>query len=180
MPSSMKDSERGTSGARRARELARLGFCAGLLFVLKAALAPLPNIEAVTLLVILYTLWFGRGALLILCIFVTLEGTVYGFHLWWIAYLYVWVVLWLAVTLAGRRERSPFFWAALGGIFGLSFGFLCSFPYLAAGGIHTMLGWWAAGIPFDLIHGFANFALILVLFSLLDSLWKRANSSKTK
>ena len=133
MPSSMKDSERGTSGARRARELARLGFCAGLLFVLKAALAPLPNIEAVTLLVILYTLWFGRGALLILCIFVTLEGTVYGFHLWWIAYLYVWVVLWLAVTLAGRRERSPFFWAALGGIFGLSFGFLCSFPYLAAG-----------------------------------------------
>ena len=86
----MKDSERGTSGARRARELARLGFCAGLLFVLKAALAPLPNIEAVTLLVILYTLWFGRGALLILCIFVTLEGTVYGFHLWWIAYMYGW------------------------------------------------------------------------------------------
>lgn len=107
MPSSMKDSERGTSGARRARELARLGFCAGLLFVLKAALAPLPNIEAVTLLVILYTLWFGRGALLILCIFVTLEGTVYGFHLWWIAYLYVWVVLWLAVTLAGPPGEKP-------------------------------------------------------------------------
>ena len=129
----MKGSERGVSGVRRAREIVRLGLCAALLFVLKAALAPLPNIEAVTLLVILYTLWFGRGALLILCLFVTLEGAVYGFHLWWIAYLYVWAVLWLAVTLAGHRERSTLFWAALGGIFGLSFGFLCSFPYLAAG-----------------------------------------------
>lgn len=133
-----------------------------------------------TLLVILYTLWFGRGALLILCIFVTLEGTVYGFHLWWIAYLYVWVVLWLAVTAWRAAGEKPLLWAGAGRNLWpeLRLPLLVSLSGSRGNSHDARLV--AAGIPFDLIHGFANFALILVLFSPLDSLWKRANSSKTK
>ena len=43
-----------------ARELALLAVCTAVLFGAKEAMALLPNIEPVTLLLLLYTLFFGR------------------------------------------------------------------------------------------------------------------------
>lgn len=153
------------------RELTILAICTALIFGLQAALAVLPNIEAVSLLVILYTRWFQRKALWVIYAFALLEGVFYGFQLWWLTYLYVWTLLWLAVTLLGKKPRNAPFWAAVGGGFGLIFGFLCSFPYLALGGFKTAFAWWIAGIPFDLVHGCGNFILILILYRPLDSLY---------
>lgn len=155
------------------RALAVLAVCTAALFGLQIALAPLPNIEVVTLLVMLYTRWFRGRALWIICVFAVLEGAFYGFELWWIVYLYVWPLLWLAVTLLGKAARPPLFWAAVSGIYGLAFGFLCSFPYLAVGGVHTALAWWVAGIPFDLVHGCGNFVLAMALYHPLDVLYTR-------
>ncbi len=173
MPLSMKPFERGSGGRLDARTLTEPALCTALLFGLQVALAALPNIEVVTLLVMLYTRWFGRRALFIIYLFALLEGVFYGFHLWWLMYLYVWTILWLAVTWLEERLCSTLSWAVLGGAFGLVFGFLCSFPYLAVGSVRVVLGWWIAGLPFDLIHGCINFVLILTLFAPLDSLYRR-------
>ena len=51
----------------------------------------------------------------------------------------------------------------ISGIFGLSFGLLCAIPYIFTSGIYGAFTWWVAGIPFDLIHGIANFVIMLVL-----------------
>lgn len=154
-----------------ARELTALAVCALLLFASQTALAAIPNVEIVSLLIILYTLYLGRKTLLVIVTFAVLEGLLYGFSLWWPMYLYVWPILWLLVTLAGRRPRSPRFWAAVGGCFGLAYGFLCSPFYAAMSGVRTAVAWWVAGIPFDLIHGAGNFLLILCLFRPLDALF---------
>lgn len=177
MAFSMRPTE--PSSGLEASVLVELSLCTALLLVIQVAMAALPNIELVTLLVMLYTRWFGRRTLLILLVFAFVEGLIYGFHLWWLMYLYVWPLLWLAVTLLGKTVRPAVVWAALGGLFGLVFGLLCSLPYLALGGIHTALGWWIAGIPFDLIHGCSNFVLILVLFSPLDSLYRKMRGGRT-
>lgn len=155
------------------RELTLLAVCTALLFGAQTAMAALPNIEVVTLLVLLYSRWFGRKALLIIYTFVLLEGAFYGIHLWWIAYLYVWTVLWLAVRLLDRRCHSSLFWAAVGGCFGFSFGLLCALPTLAIAGLPAAVGWWIAGIPFDLVHGCANFAIIWLLYDPLERLRPR-------
>ena len=49
------------------------------------------------------------------------------------------------------------------GIFGLVFGLLCAIPYIFTSGIYGAFAYWVAGIPFDLIHGIANFVIMLVL-----------------
>ena len=74
------------------------------------------------------------------------------------------LALWAAAVLAlsRGRERSPLFWAAACGAFGLSFGALCALPYLA-GGPWAALSYWVAGIPFDLLHCGGNFCLTLAL-----------------
>jgi len=155
------------------RELAVLAVCTAALFGLQLALAPLPNIEVVSLLIMLYTRWFRHRALWIVCVFAVLEGVFYGFGLWWVTYLYVWPLLWLTVTLLGKEAKPPLFWAAVSGFYGLAFGFLCSFLYLAVGGVHTAAAWWLAGIPFDLVHSCGNFVLAMILYHPLDTLYHR-------
>ena len=69
--------------------------CAGVFF---------PIFEVVTLLVIAYTLVFGKKVFFIIYIFVLVEGLIYGFGLWWINYLYVWSVQ-AAVTLFFQKTE---------------------------------------------------------------------------
>lgn len=161
------------TGRSKAVLLAELAACTAILFTGQVALAALPNIEVVSLLVLLYTRWFRRRALIIVYAFVALQGILYGFHLWWFGYLYIWTLLWCAGMLMGKRPRGTWAWAALGGIFGLLFGFLYSPVYLFTGGVHTAIGWWIAGIPFDLLHGIGNFILILLLYRPLNRAYLR-------
>ena len=145
------------------RRLAEDGLLTAILFALQVALSYLPNIELMSLFVILYTLVLGKRVIPILLAFSLLEGLLYGFGVWWVSYLYIWPILagfaWLL-----KKIHSPEwgYWFLSCG-FGLCFGRLCSIPYLA-GGLGAALSWWIAGIPFDLLHGIGNLAVASVLF----------------
>ncbi len=153
------------------RELARLGLAVALLEASKAALSALPNVELVSFWIILLTLQMGYRVLYAVYGFVLLEGLLYGFHFWWVAYLYVWAILVLLTRLC-RDQRSALFWAMLSGLFGLCFGMLCAIPYGVTGalsgglynGLLSAVSWWVAGIPYDLMHGAGNFVLMLALY----------------
>lgn len=145
------------------RRIALCALLAAIMTVCQLAMAALPNIEPVSLLVMVYTLAFGRDIFYVIFTFVFLEGLLHGFHLWWVSYLYIWPLWALAVLLIGRgQEKPPLVWAAASGAFGLSFGALCSLPYLA-GGPWAAFSYWTAGIPFDLLHCAGNFFLALTL-----------------
>ena len=153
----------GNSLRTASRRVVLCALLAAMMTVLQMAMAPLPNIEPVSLLVLVCALVFGRDVFYIIFTFVLLEGLVHGFQLWWVSYLYIWP-LWAAAVLLLRRggERQALFWAAASGAFGLGFGALCALPYLA-GGPWAALSYWAAGIPFDLLHCAGNFFLALAL-----------------
>lgn len=144
-------------------DLTVLAALTALLLVMQVALAFLPNIELVSLLIIIYTLVLGRRTLYIIYAFAVLEGLIYGFEVWWFNYLYVWTILFIVVSLL-RKNKSVIIWAIISSFFGLSFGFLCAVPYAAAGGLGAGFAWWVAGIPFDVIHGVGNFVVTLLLF----------------
>ena len=160
-------------GPLNARRLALLGILTAVLLGGQVALAALPNVEVVSLLVILYSLLLGRQVFLILYAFVLLEGCLYGFGLWWVSYLYVWTIL-AAIALALRRaEAHPLFWAIVCGFFGLGFGALCALPCLVTGGMAAAVSYWLAGLGFDLVHCAGNFTLCLLLFRPLHRLLER-------
>ena len=161
-----------------AREIAILGLLSALLYGAKVVMAPLPNIEPVSLLVIVYTAVLGRKALIPVYIYVMLEIITWGFGYWSACYLYVWAVLALAAWLL-RKMESPLGWAAVSGAFGLCFGALCSIAYWVAGGWAFALSWWLSGIPFDLLHGAGNFVMALVLFKPCKTVLSRLYRGKS-
>lgn len=135
----------------------------GVLVVLQLALSLIPNVEVISLLIVMYTLQFGKKTIYTIYVFVLLQGILYGFGMWWIAYLYVWTILY-AIAYLFRAQQSVLFWSILNGFFGLSFGVLAAIPYAVAGGIPAALTWWAGGMLFDVIHGISNFIITFVLW----------------
>ena len=145
------------------RDVALFGILGALTFGAKVAMSFLPNIEPVSLFVMLYAVVFGRKALYPIYLYVLLEILFYGIQLWNINYLYVWAVLALGSWLL-RKSESPLAWALLCGVFGLFFGALCAPVYLFSGGLGFAVSWWISGIPFDLLHCAGNFVMALLLF----------------
>lgn len=158
----------------RIKDIALIGIMSAILLVIQVTLAFLPNIELVSLLIIIYTLVFGKKAFYIIYVFVALEGLLYGIGLWWINYLYVWTILCVLVLLL-RKQRSPYFWAILSGFYGLAFGALCAVPNLFLSGFASAVSYWIAGIPFDVLHGVGNFVVALLLFRPLFYLMDKIN-----
>ena len=137
-----------------------------LTFALKVAMASLPNIEPVTLMLILCTLVFGWRAMATTAIYVLLEGLIFGFSTWWIPYLYAWPLL-VVLTMAFRRHKHRVFWAVFAAIYGFVFGFLFLpvnyFVYNMANNPDALLVYIANDIPFNAIHAAGNFVVVLVL-----------------
>jgi len=162
------------------KDICLIGIMVAVIEVCKAVLNFLPNIELTTFWLILFTLYFGRKVIFVVPVFILLEGCIYGFGTWWIMYLYVWPML-VLITHLNRHQTNKWFFSILSGLFGLLFGFFCSFPYVVIGaidngilnGLYAGFTWWVAGIPFDIIHGIANFVLMSVLFEPIRTIMKR-------
>ena len=160
-----------------AQELAVTALLGAILLAAQVALSFLPNIELVSLLLILYALYFPlRQALMACWVFALLEGLLYGFGSWWVTYLYVWPLL---VLLAHFLHPSCFGAVLLSGGFGLSFGALCAIPYALTGGLAYGVSWWMSGIPFDIAHCIGNVAASWVLFRPLQRLFLQLSRQKT-
>lgn len=114
----------------KTREIVTMGILSAVLLAAQVSLGFLPNIEIVTLLIIVYTLVLRKKVFFVIYVFVLLEGLIYGFGLWWLNYLYVWSVQ-AVITLLFRKNDSILFWSVLSGIYGITFGALCTIPYFA-------------------------------------------------
>ena len=154
------------------RDIALLGMLIATLEVGKIALNAVPNVEVVTLLIILYTLQFGKKTIYAVIVFVLLECAMWGIGLWTIMYMYIWPLLSIVVYFL-RKLDSIWFWSIFAGIFGLMFGALSSIVYLFMGGFQTAFAWWIAGIPWDLVHGISNLIIMAVLYIPLRALLKK-------
>lgn len=154
------------------RQVVLFGILAALTFGLKVAMSGLPNIEPVSLMVMLFAVIFGWKALYPIYLYVMMEILFYGIGLWNINYLYIWAVLMIAAMLL-RKAESPIFWAILSGVFGLFFGTLCGIVDIFIGGIGYAAAKWVSGIPFDIAHCAGNFVIALLLFRPLRRLLEK-------
>jgi energy-coupling factor transport system substrate-specific component len=159
------------------KDITIMALMVAIIEVCKFALAHIPNVELTSFWIIMFTLYFGRRIFYIIPVFILIEGAVYGIHLWWIMYLYAWPLL-AIVTLLLRKMKGAWEWSMVSGIFGLLFGALCAIPYIFTSGIYGAFAYWVAGIPFDLIHGIANFLIMLVLYTPLNTVMSKMSKDE--
>lgn len=143
-----------------------------LTFGAKVAMSFLPNIEPVSLFVMVFATVLGRKCLYPIYTYVALEILVYGIGTWNLMYLYIWAVLALLAWLM-RKQEHPLAWALLSGGFGLAFGALCAPVDFFLGDIYYVVAKWTSGIIFDVYHCVGNFVIALLLFVPLRKLFRK-------
>ena len=145
------------------REMVLFAILGAMTFAAKYVMSFLPNIEPVSLMVMLFAVVFGKKWVYPVYLYVALEILFYGISLWNLNYLYIWAVLAVAACLLKGMEH-PLGWAMLSGIYGLAFGALCGILDVFIGGFSYAAAKWVSGIPFDISHCAGNFFIALVLF----------------
>ena len=167
----------------RTAQLVLFAVLGALMFISKIVMAGLPNIHLVGILTMVYTLVFREKALVPIYVYVFLVAFDYGFSPYWIANLYIWLVLWGATMVLPRR--MPAFAAVavymtVCGLHGLLFGVLWSPTQALLFGLDFggMVAWIIAGLPWDLVHGIGNFCagiLICPITALLTRLEQQSS-----
>lgn len=158
------------------REITVLALLAAILVAQQVVLVALPNVEIVTMMIILATVHLGWKVLFSVTVFIILEGFIYGFGMWWVNWLYVWYIL-VAVVMALRKYSHPVLWTLVAGIYGLIFGVLCSVPYFITGGWAAGITYIITGIPYDITHCVGNVVFTALLFYPLDKIFGRCVKS---
>ena len=148
------------------------GILGAMTFGAKYVMSFLPNIEPVSLCVMLYAVVFGRKWVYPVYLYVGLEILFYGLGIWNLNYLYTWAILAVIAGFLGDMEGS-LSWAMLSGVFGLAFGALCGIVDVFIGGFPYAVAKWISGIPFDISHCAGNFIMALVLFRPLRTLLEK-------
>ena len=139
------------------------GVLGALTFAAKYVMSFLPNIEPVSLMVMLFAVVFGWKWVYPVYLYIILEILFFGISLWNINYMYIWAVLAVAALLL-KKMTHPLAWALLSGVYGLLFGALCAPVDVFIGGFSYAAAKWVSGIPFDVLHCVGNFCIALVLF----------------
>ena len=159
-------------------EVVLFGILGALTFALKFAMAALPNIEPVSLLMMVFGAVFGLKALYPCYVYVAMEILTFGIGTWNVNYLYIWAII-VVVAWLMRKTEQPLAWALLGGVFGLFFGAFCAPVDVVIGGWSYAVSKWISGIPFDALHCGGNFVMALIMYKplrkLLEKLYANMN-----
>lgn len=165
----------------KTRELIILVLLSSIITVSKMFLSFLPNIELVSMFLIVYTLVFRKKAIIIALLFVLIEGLIYGIGLWWFSYAFVWPLLVILTLLFAKINKENFLlWSIFSGVFGLIFGMLFAFPYIILNDLSFAVAYWIKGIPYDIIHMVGNYLAMMLLGEHIYNLLIKLNNEDCK
>lgn len=151
-----------------------IAFLSAVLIVSKELLSVIPNVEIVTLLIMVYTYILGvKNTLYIAIIFTLIQTFIYPPHLWIITYLIIWPILVLITGLLKKINASNLTIAITAALFGLSFGGIDSLVNILIYGPQTFYAMWLRGLPWDIIHAISNYLTVLLLFKPINNNLKK-------
>lgn len=150
---------------------ALVGMMAASIECAKLLLAVIPNVEAVSLLIALYSYVFGWAGLLSAFVFVSIEPLVWGMGTWFISYLIYWPLLAFVFFILGKvRLKNRFAITGTAVFMTVFFGILTSLVDIGlfSGSFDNFFYrfgiYYARGIVFYLLHVGSNLVIFLFAF----------------
>lgn len=146
----------------------------------------IPNVQPVTVILILMTLTFGMvDALIVAAGSILLSNLSLGMGPWTIAQIISFSIIILLTVLFSfsirKVHHTYFFWLVFSGITGILYGIFISIIQAPFYGMNTpaLIGYWTAGLWFDVYHAVGNVGFFILLHPTLVPLFKKI-SLKTK
>ena len=156
------------------KEIVLLGLFASILTSAQIILSFLPNIEIVSLLILVFAIRLGaRKTVWITLLYSTLNILLWGLNISTIGYFFIWSGYAVVCNKFKRFLNKDITVAIFLGVFGLIFGALFAILYIPMG-VSFAFSYWINGLIFDLIHCISNFIIGIWVFSPLLSGFDKA------
>ena len=162
------------------RTIAIVGMMAATLECVKLALAVIPNVEGVSLLIALYSFVFGWSGVAAAVVFVCIEPLIWGFGTWLVSYLIYWPTLAVLFFILGRlRIKNRFIITGVAALMTFIFGILTSLVDIGlfSGSFDNFFYrfgvYYARGIIFYAVHIVSNLLIFLLIFTPLRRLLEK-------
>ncbi len=166
------------------KEICLFSLLGVMMFVLKILMQSLPNIHLLGVFIVAITVVFRAKALIPIYVYVFLDGLFCAFAAWWVAYLYIWTILWAVIMLLPKdmKPRTALIvYSAVCCAHGLLFGVLYAPTQALFYGLdfYGMVAWVIAGFAYDIIHAVSNLLCTAILLTPLVALLNRAKKQIT-
>ena len=152
-------------------DLALVGVMAASIEVAKLLLAAIPNVEAVSLLIALYSYTFSKRGLFATLVFVSVEPLIWGINTWVISYFIYWPLLSIVFILLGKlKVKNRFVIAAISVFMTVFFGVMSAFVDIGifSGSYDDLMYrfavYYGRGVAFYVIHVVSNALIFPLLF----------------
>lgn len=159
------------------QHIALLGMLTTLCYVSRLLFQFLPNVQPVTVIILLITLILGtRDGLIVATLSILISNLNLGMGVWTIAQIisFAVVVLSTGLLIGPHRTRIPFALMVLyAGLTGYIYGFVISVVQAPFFGIQSFWAYYLAGIPFDTMHALGNGGFYIILAPVLIPLLKK-------
>lgn len=136
----------------------------------------LPNVQPVTVMIILATPLFGLGNGILVALLIMLHSNILlGFGLWTVAQILSYALIVLITGFLERffTQRWPWLEVLWAGLAGYLYGFIISLLMLFVFGLKTPFWpYYLNGLPFDTLHALGNIGFMLVLRPVVRRLLK--------
>ena len=146
------------------KDIVLIGLLAALLKSSQMILSFLPNIEIVSLLILIFAIRLGaKRTVYITVLFSILNIMLWGLNLATIGYFFVWSGYGVVCSIFKKILNTEIKVALFLGLFGIMFGGLFALLYLPMGYSYA-LSYWINGLVFDIVHAVSNFIVGLWAF----------------
>ena len=158
------------------KDIVLIGLLAALLKSSQMILSFLPNIEIVSLLILIFAIRLGaKRTVYITVLFSILNIMLWGLNLATIGYFFVWSGYGVVCSIFSKILNTEIKVALFLGLFGIMFGGLFALLYLPMGYSYA-LSYWINGFIFDIVHAVSNFIVGLWAFKPILNGFDRAMS----
>lgn len=162
------------------KTIALVGMMAATVECIKLALAAIPNVEGVSLLIALYSFVFGWAGIVASVVFVCIEPMIWGFGTWFVSYLIYWPLLALLFFILGRlRIKNRFIVTSVAVFMTFFFGILTSLADIGlfSGSFDSFFYrfgvYYARGMVFYAVHIVSNLVIFLLVFTPLRKILEK-------
>jgi energy-coupling factor transport system substrate-specific component len=177
METEQKKSVKKCAALSAVKNIVLTGFLAAVLTVAKFALSFIPNVEIVTVLILVYATVFGFRAVYAVLIFCTVEVLLYGLGSWVALYYFYWTALCViscALLSRPRPVAAVIYAVVMTFLFGI-LDALINAVFAALGGVpsyqlfNIAIGYYARGVEFYVVHLVSNAVVVAALYRPLVS-----------
>lgn len=162
------------------RQLALLGMLSLFGIAGRVLLSPIPNVQPVTVIVLLAGMQMGARRAILLATVIALGSNLFLGHGIWTLYQAVgWSLVGCLGSVLGTRLESTSVLLVTAALSALMFDFVVSLSILQAVGPENLLAYLVAGIPYDLLHAVANMTFAAWLATPLCEMMRRHSISES-